>query len=130
MSVYSDDLKNDGRLFISQSGLCQWPLLGRDWGKFTKKVSETKIYFTENISEPENNFTENLDAHCSGAQSILRNVQQGDLLGPLLFALLLQPVAQQLQEVEGLHLNTWYLDDGTLVGNLQALQAARDILKV
>ena len=37
-------------------------------------------------------------------------------------------MAQQLQELEGLHLNTWYLDHGTLVGTLQALQAAWDIL--
>ena len=36
-------------------------------------------------------------------------VQQGDPLRPLLFSLLLQPVAERLQEVDGLELNVWYL---------------------
>ena len=40
---------------------------------------------------------------CSG-------VQQGDPLGPLGFALTLQPIIQS--EVPGLALNAWYLDDG------------------
>ena len=51
-------------------------------------------------------------------------VQQGDPLGPLLFSLLLQPMAEQLHEVDGLIFNSWYLDDGTLVGTRAALQAA------
>ena len=55
-------------------------------------------------------------------------VQQGNHLGSLLFALLLQPVAQQPQEVEGLHLNAWYQDDRTLVGSREALQEAWDLL--
>ena len=53
---------------------------------------------------------------------------QGDPLGPLLSDLLLQAVAQQLQEVEGLNLNAWYLDHGTLVGPREALQEAWDLL--
>ena len=40
-------------------------------------------------------------------------VKQEDPLGPLLFVLLLQPVAQRLQAVKGLHLNAWYLHNGT-----------------
>ena len=49
-------------------------------------------------------------------------VQQGDPPGPLLSALLLQPVTQQLQEVEGLNLNAWYLENRTLVRSREALQ--------
>ena len=49
-------------------------------------------------------------------------------MGPLLFMLLLQSVVQQLQEVERLNLNIWYLDNGTLVKTLPALWAAWDIL--
>ena len=44
-------------------------------------------------------------------------VQQGNPLGPPLFALLLHPVAKKLQEVDGLVLNTWYMDNGTLIGS-------------
>ena len=55
-------------------------------------------------------------------------VQQRDPLGRLLFSLLLQPVLKELGEVEGLHMNAWYLDDGTLVGLKAALQQAWDLL--
>ena len=47
---------------------------------------------------------------------------------PPLFSLLLQPVAERLQEVDGLELNVWYLDDGTLVGTREALQEAWDLI--
>ena len=48
-------------------------------------------------------------------------VQQGDPLGPLFFALLLQPVLLQVQAIEELNLNAWFLDDGTLVGTREEL---------
>ena len=51
-------------------------------------------------------------------------VQQGDPLGPLFFALLLQPVLLKIQDVRGLSLNAWYLDDGNLAGATAALQAS------
>ncbi len=55
---------------------------------------------------------------CSG-------VQQGDPLGPLGFALTLQPLLERLQaDVSGLRLNVWYLDDGTLMGSPEDLAAA------
>ena len=44
-------------------------------------------------------------------------VQQGDLLGPLDFALTLHPLVERIQaEALALALNAWYLDDGTLIG--------------
>ena len=56
--------------------------------------------------------------------------QQGDPLAALLFALVLQPVVLIInEEVPSLNLNSWYLDDGTLVGNLEELQTVVDILE-
>ena len=58
----------------------------------------------------------------------MRGVKQGDLLWPPLFVLLLHPFLKELQEVEGLFLNIWYLDDRTLCGTRAALQEAWDLL--
>jgi hypothetical protein len=58
-------------------------------------------------------------------------VHQGDPLAPLLFSLTLHPVVQQLEEqVPNLSQNSWFLDDGVLVGTQEALTAAWDILLV
>ena len=52
-------------------------------------------------------------------------VQQGDPLGPLGFALALQPVLEWIRrEVPGLLLNAWYLDDGTLCRAADDLRSA------
>ena len=57
-------------------------------------------------------------------------VQQGDPLGPLDFALTLQPVIEKIKaEVPGLSLDAWYLDDGTLVGQPGDLAAALRIVE-
>ena len=57
-------------------------------------------------------------------------VQQGDPLGPLGFALSLQPLLEHLQtDVSGLRLNVWYLDDGTLMGSPEDLAAALRIVE-
>jgi Reverse transcriptase (RNA-dependent DNA polymerase) len=44
-------------------------------------------------------------------------VQQGDPLGPLLFALTIHPLIERLSATSQLRLNAWYLDDGTLIGD-------------
>uniref|UniRef100_A0A1X7T2E6 Reverse transcriptase domain-containing protein n=1 Tax=Amphimedon queenslandica TaxID=400682 RepID=A0A1X7T2E6_AMPQE len=57
-------------------------------------------------------------------------VQQGDLLGHLLFSLVLQPIVERLEsEVPGLVLNSWYLDDGVLCGSSDDLLAALTIIE-
>ena len=56
-------------------------------------------------------------------------VQQGDPLGPLLFAMGLQPIVEQIQrECPNLLMNAWYLDDGTLVGKTEDVFKAFTIL--
>ncbi len=67
-----------------------------------------------------------------GKDTILscRGVQQGDPLGPLGFALTLQPIAVRIRtEVPSLSLNAWYLDDGTLIGPPKALLSALKIVE-
>ena len=57
-------------------------------------------------------------------------VQQGDPLGPLCFALTLQPIVERIKrEVPSLLCNAWYLDDGTLCGTPQDLAAALKIVE-
>ena len=57
-------------------------------------------------------------------------VQQGDPLDPLGFALSLHPHFERIKaEVPGLALNSWYLDDGTLMGSLEDLAAALHIVE-
>ncbi|KAI3761763.1 hypothetical protein L1987_52185 [Smallanthus sonchifolius] len=44
-------------------------------------------------------------------------VQQGDPLGPLLFALVLHPLVHQIRDCCKLLFHAWYLDDGTIIGD-------------
>ena len=75
---------------------------------------------------------------CYGGASRLRfgdsvltsasGVQQGDPLGPLLFATALQPLASDLRGRVGLDLAVFFLDDGVLAGDLQVVsQAVREV---
>ena len=47
-------------------------------------------------------------------------VQQGDPLGPLLFALTVQPLIERLAGIEGLDLVQFFLDDGALCGTVES----------
>ena len=45
-----------------------------------------------------------------------QGVQQGDPLGPLLFALTLMPLVKKIAAKYNLLVNAWYLDDGSIIG--------------
>ena len=77
---------------------------------------------------------------CYGSQPVLHlddktilsccGVQQGDPLGPLGFAVALQPIVERIQrEVPNLHINAWYLDDGTMCGSPNDLGEALKIVE-
>ena len=55
---------------------------------------------------------------------------QGCPLGPLGFALAIQPTLEKLQNTSGLVWQSWYLDDGLLVGSPEAVARAFQMLKV
>ena len=78
--------------------------------------------------------------YCYGGQlflhlgdTIIRSccgVQQGDPLGPLGFALALQPIVDSIQaKVPNLKLNAWFLDDGVLIGSPADLSLALAIIE-
>jgi hypothetical protein len=57
-------------------------------------------------------------------------LQQGDPLGPLLFAVGIQSMVFQIDdEVPGLLINEWYLDDGMFVGSYEEILQALTTLK-
>ena len=55
-------------------------------------------------------------------------VQQGDPLGPLLFALALHRLVLELNTTDGLLHNNWYLDDGILCGTSRAIKSCLDTI--
>ncbi|GKB74539.1 putative reverse transcriptase domain-containing protein [Tanacetum coccineum] len=57
------------------------------------------------------------DTHIWSATEVL----QGDPLGPLLFALILHPLLHKIKDSCKLLLHAWYLDDGTVIGDLEEL---------
>ena len=55
---------------------------------------------------------------------------QGDPIAPLLFSLVLQDIVEQIEEeVPGLEVNAWFLDDGVQVGTAEQLAQVMDIMK-
>ena len=59
-------------------------------------------------------------------------VQQGDPLGPMLFALVLRKLVTSLEADDGcfnLLLNLWYLDDGVLAGDRLAVSRALNLIE-
>ncbi|GKF64373.1 putative reverse transcriptase domain-containing protein, partial [Tanacetum coccineum] len=56
-------------------------------------------------------------------------VQQGDPLGPLLFALVLHPLIHRIRDCCQLLFHAWYLDDGTIIGDTIEVAKAIDIIR-
>ncbi|XP_026450840.1 uncharacterized protein LOC113350960 [Papaver somniferum] len=56
-------------------------------------------------------------------------VQQGDPLGPLLFALTLHPLVKTIASQCKLDLHAWYLDDGTIIGDTLEVAKALSIIE-
>ncbi|GKB78774.1 putative reverse transcriptase domain-containing protein [Tanacetum coccineum] len=56
--------------------------------------------------------------------------EQGDPLGPLLFALILHPLLHNIKDSCKLLLHAWYLDDGTIFGDSEEVAGVLDIIKV
>lgn len=52
-------------------------------------------------------------------------VQQGDPSGPLIFSLAIQPIIEELKS----ELNVWFLDDGTIAGNMETVLNDLKIIK-
>ncbi|GKF65248.1 putative reverse transcriptase domain-containing protein [Tanacetum coccineum] len=57
-------------------------------------------------------------------------VQQGDPLGPFLFALVLHPLVHKIRDGYKLRLHAWYLDDETVIGDSEEVARVLDIIKV
>ncbi|KAK9740536.1 hypothetical protein RND81_03G042700 [Saponaria officinalis] len=57
-----------------------------------------------------------------------QGVQQGDPLGPLLFALVLHPLICKIRDSFDLCLQAWYLDDGTVVGDTLVVSQVLDLI--
>ena len=74
-----------------------------------------------------------LPAHLFFGEVVLASaagVQQGDPLGPLLFSLVLHPLALRIEkEFPKLDLCVWYLDDGTIVGDVSDVHTVFELIR-
>ncbi|XP_026412030.1 uncharacterized protein LOC113307792 [Papaver somniferum] len=61
--------------------------------------------------------------------SSAQGVQHGDPLGPMLFSLALHPLVCKMSSECSLDLRSWYLDDGTLVGDSMEVARALQIIR-
>jgi hypothetical protein len=60
----------------------------------------------------------------------MAGVQQGDPLGPLLFSLVLHPLALKIQaQFPDLLLGVWYLDDGTIIGDIDDVHKVFELIQ-
>ena len=57
-----------------------------------------------------------------------QGVQQGDPLGPLLFALVLHPLICKIRDSFSLSFQAWYLDDGTIIGDTLVVGKALELI--
>ena len=67
----------------------------------------------------------------SGSQIMMSTsgVQQGDNMGPAGFCLAVHDLLESFDSMEGLFWQTWYMDDGTLVGPLASLERVLQALQ-
>jgi len=57
-------------------------------------------------------------------------VHQGDPLGPLLFSVVLHSLVRLIEErVLGLDVHVWYLDDGTIIGDIDLVVRALSVIE-
>lgn len=57
-------------------------------------------------------------------------VQQGDPLGPLLFSFVLHSLVRMIEErVPGLNVHAWFLDDGTIIGDINLMARALGVIE-
>nr|GEY90101.1 hypothetical protein [Tanacetum cinerariifolium]GEY99059.1 hypothetical protein [Tanacetum cinerariifolium] len=61
--------------------------------------------------------------------TLLHEVRQGDLLGPLVFALILHSLPHKIKDSCKLLLHAWYLDDRTVIGDSKEFASVLGIIK-